>query len=72
MDIQALANQFVRLDLSEPSRVLTCMVSWSSLFDRIRERQYDDPYLRVLKDKVQHGDARDVTIGDDGVLRMQG
>lgn len=37
MDVQALANQFVRLDLSEPSQALACMVSWSSLFDRIRE-----------------------------------
>ncbi|XP_070014428.1 uncharacterized protein [Nicotiana sylvestris] len=37
-----------------------------------RECQYEDPYLLVLKDKVQHGDAKDVTIGDDGVLRIQG
>ncbi|XP_070046381.1 uncharacterized protein [Nicotiana tomentosiformis] len=37
----------------------------------IRERQYDDPHLVVLKCKVQHGDTRDVTIGDYGVLRMQ-
>ncbi|XP_070032237.1 uncharacterized protein [Nicotiana tomentosiformis] len=38
----------------------------------IGERQYDDPHLLVLKDTVQHGDARDVTIVDDGVLRMHG
>ncbi|XP_070013670.1 uncharacterized protein [Nicotiana sylvestris] len=37
-----------------------------------REHQYDDPHLFVFKDKVQHYDARDVTIGDQGVLRMQG
>ncbi|XP_070011329.1 uncharacterized protein [Nicotiana sylvestris] len=36
------------------------------------ERQYDDPHLLVLKDKVRHDDARNVTIRDDGVLRMQG
>lgn len=47
------------------------MVSQSSLYDRIREHQYDDPHLLVLKDTVQHGDAKEVTIGDDGVLRMQ-
>jgi len=70
VDVQALANQFVRLDVSEPSRVLVCVVSRSSLYDYIRERRYDDPYLLVLKDTVQHGDARDVTIGDDGVLRV--
>ncbi|XP_070050481.1 uncharacterized protein [Nicotiana tomentosiformis] len=72
MDVQDLANQFVRLDVSKPSRVLACVVSPSSLYDRIRECQYDDPHLLVLKDTVQHGDARDVTIGDDGVLRMHG
>ncbi|XP_070012917.1 uncharacterized protein [Nicotiana sylvestris] len=38
----------------------------------MRERRYDDPHLLVLEDKVLHGDARDVTIGNNGVLRMQG
>jgi len=27
LDVQALANQFVRLDVSEPSRVFACVVS---------------------------------------------
>ncbi|XP_070013588.1 uncharacterized protein [Nicotiana sylvestris] len=72
MAVQALASQFVRLDLSEPSWVLACMVSQSSLIDCIRERQLDNPHLLFLKDRVQHSDTRDVTIGDDRVLRMQG
>ena len=72
VDVQVLANRFVRLDISEPSQVLACVISRSSLYDRIRERLYDDSHLFVLKDRVQHDDARDVTIGDDGVLRMQG
>ncbi|XP_070056490.1 uncharacterized protein [Nicotiana tomentosiformis] len=72
VDVQALANQFVRLDISEPSQVLAYVVSRSSLNDRIRARLYDDPHLIVLKDTVQHGDARVVTIGDDGVFRMHG
>ena len=58
------------LDISEPSRVLACVVSRSSLYDRIIERQYDDPHLLVLKDTVQHSDSKEVTIGDDGVLGM--
>ncbi|XP_070055192.1 uncharacterized protein [Nicotiana tomentosiformis] len=37
----------------------------------MRERQYDDPHLLVLKDTVQHDDAKDA-IKDDGVLRIQG
>ncbi|XP_070009503.1 uncharacterized protein [Nicotiana sylvestris] len=72
LDVLALAIQFVRLDISEPSRVLACVVSRSSLYDSIRECQYDDPHLLVLKDTVQHGDAKEITIGDDGALRIQG
>ncbi|XP_070009656.1 uncharacterized protein [Nicotiana sylvestris] len=34
----------------------------------VRERQYDDPHLPVLKDSVQHSDAKE----DNGVLQMQG
>ncbi|XP_070032272.1 uncharacterized protein [Nicotiana tomentosiformis] len=34
--------------------------------------QYDDSHLLVLKDAVQHEDAKEVTIGDDWVLRLHG
>ncbi|XP_070054807.1 uncharacterized protein [Nicotiana tomentosiformis] len=37
-----------------------------------RECQYDDPHLFVIKDTVQHCNAKEVPIGDKGVLRMQG
>ncbi|XP_070002122.1 uncharacterized protein [Nicotiana sylvestris] len=72
LDVQALANQFVRLDVSRTIRVLVCTVARSFLFEHIREWQYDDPYLLVLRDKVWHRSAKQVTVGDDGVLRMQG
>ncbi|XP_070057428.1 uncharacterized protein [Nicotiana tomentosiformis] len=72
MDVQALANKFVRLNVSEPSRVLACMVSRSSLHERTRARQYDDLHLLVLNDTIQHSDAKGVSIRDDGVLRMHG
>ncbi|XP_070032300.1 uncharacterized protein [Nicotiana tomentosiformis] len=42
LDVQALANQFVRLDVLEPSQIFACVVSRPSLYDRIRECQYDD------------------------------
>ncbi|XP_070011209.1 uncharacterized protein [Nicotiana sylvestris] len=71
LDVQTLDNQSVRLDVSEPSRVLACTVARSSLFERIREQQYNDPHLPVLTDTVQYGDAKQVTAGDI-VLRMQG
>ncbi|XP_070002623.1 uncharacterized protein [Nicotiana sylvestris] len=72
LDVQALASQFMRLDVSEPSRVLACIVAHSSLWEHIRDRQYDDPHLCVLSDTVQHEGAKQVTLGDDGVLRLQG
>ncbi|XP_070045538.1 uncharacterized protein [Nicotiana tomentosiformis] len=72
LDVHALANQFVTLDVSEPKRVIACMVSRLSLYKRIRERQYDNSHLLFLKDTVQHGDAKEVSIGDDRVLQMQG
>ncbi|XP_070008096.1 uncharacterized mitochondrial protein AtMg00860-like [Nicotiana sylvestris] len=38
MDVQDLANRFVRLDISNPSRVHACVVAESSLFERIKAR----------------------------------
>ncbi|XP_070009501.1 uncharacterized protein [Nicotiana sylvestris] len=72
LDVQALANQFVRLDIFELSRVLACTVARSSLLERNCDRQYDDPHLCVLRDMVQHRGVKKVTLGDDGVLRLQG
>ncbi|XP_070056540.1 uncharacterized protein [Nicotiana tomentosiformis] len=71
-DVRTLSNQFMRLDVSEPSWVLACTVARSSLYERVRERQYNDPHLLVLKDTVQHGGSKKVAMGDDGVLRIQG
>ncbi|XP_070049600.1 uncharacterized protein [Nicotiana tomentosiformis] len=72
LDIQSLANRLVRLDISEPSRILACVVARSSLLERIKARQYDDLYLLVLRETVLQGGAKEVTIGKDGVLRLQG
>ncbi|XP_070036969.1 uncharacterized protein [Nicotiana tomentosiformis] len=72
MDIQALANQFVRFDVTEPSRFLACIVVQSSLLERIKDHRFEDPHLLVLMDTVQWGGAKDIVIGDDGVMRLQG
>ncbi|XP_070053802.1 uncharacterized protein [Nicotiana tomentosiformis] len=71
-NVQALANRFVRLDVSELSRALACTFARSSMYECIRERQYDDPYLLVLKDTVWPGSPKQVTVRDYEVLRMQG
>ncbi|XP_070046231.1 uncharacterized protein [Nicotiana tomentosiformis] len=70
-DVQAFTNQFVSLDVFEPSRILACTVARSSLYEHIRERKYDGPHLLVLRDIVRHSGAKKVTVGDDGVLRRQ-
>ncbi|XP_070042604.1 uncharacterized protein [Nicotiana tomentosiformis] len=70
MDVQTLVNRFVRYLISEASWVLTCVVAQSPLFECIKARQYDEPYLIVLKDTVFLGGAKEVTIVDDGVLRL--
>ncbi|XP_070039632.1 uncharacterized protein [Nicotiana tomentosiformis] len=62
----------MRLDIWEPSRVLASVVSQSSLFECIKARQYDDPHLFFLKDIVQRGGAKEVSIGDDCALRLRG
>ncbi|XP_070032171.1 uncharacterized protein [Nicotiana tomentosiformis] len=72
MVVQDLANKFMRLDILEPSRVVACVVSQPSLFEHIRNRQYDDPHLLTIKDTVLRGSAKEMTISDDGVLRLQG
>ncbi|XP_070025304.1 uncharacterized protein [Nicotiana sylvestris] len=72
LGVQALDNQFVRLDVSEASCVLAYTVARSSLFERIRDWQYDDPHLLILRDIVRHGGSKQVTVRDDGIFRMQG
>lgn len=58
LDVQVLSNQFVRLDISEPSRVLAYVVSRSSLYDRIRERQYDNPFYLSSRTQFSPGMPR--------------
>ncbi|XP_070003095.1 uncharacterized protein [Nicotiana sylvestris] len=38
----------------------------------IKARQFDDPHLVVLRETTLQGSAKEVSIGDDGVLRLQG
>ncbi|XP_070022880.1 uncharacterized protein [Nicotiana sylvestris] len=72
LDIQSLANRLVRLDLLEPSRVLACVVAQSSLLGQIKARQFDDPHLAVLRETVLQGGTKEVSIGEDDALRLQG
>ncbi|XP_070055054.1 uncharacterized protein [Nicotiana tomentosiformis] len=72
LDTQSLANRLVRLHISEPNQVLACVLAQSLLFEWIKARQYDDPHLLVLRETILQGGAKEVTIGEDGVMRLQG
>nr|XP_009624513.1 uncharacterized protein LOC104115550 [Nicotiana tomentosiformis] len=72
IDVQAMSNRFKRLNIFEPSRVLACVTTHPSLFERIKAHQYDDIHLLVLMDRVLCGGDKEAVIGDDGVFRIQG
>nr|XP_009757424.1 PREDICTED: uncharacterized protein LOC104210264 [Nicotiana sylvestris] len=72
LDIQSLANRLVRLDISQPSRFLACVVAQSSLLGKIKAHQFEDLHLAVLRETVLQGSAKGVSIGEDGVMRLQG
>ena len=64
-DVQSLAKSFVRLDISEPRKVLAYMEAISSLLEQIRAQQFDDGDLCKIRDKVLKGEA-------NRVLRIKG
>ncbi|KAK4377094.1 hypothetical protein RND71_003390 [Anisodus tanguticus] len=57
MDVQSLENKFVRLDISEPGKVLACVEAQSSLLEQIRSQLFDNVQLCKICDKVLQGDA---------------
>ncbi|XP_070017666.1 uncharacterized protein [Nicotiana sylvestris] len=72
-----VSNEGIKVD---PKKV-EAVQGWPSLFSAMeiqyflglaRERQYDDSHMLILNNTVQHEDAKEVTIGYDGALRMQG
>ncbi|XP_069146071.1 uncharacterized protein [Solanum lycopersicum] len=71
-DVQSLANSFVRLDISEPHKVLAYMEARSSLLEQIRAQQFDDGDLCKIRDKVLKGEAKAAILDSEGVLRING
>jgi len=72
MHIQLLANSMVRLDISDPRRVLAHMGVQSSLLDRIRGFQFEDEALVAIRDRVLAGDGGQATLDLYGELRFAG
>ena len=49
-DVHSLSNRFVRLDISEPRKVLAYVEARSSLLEKIRAQHFDDGYLCKIRD----------------------
>ncbi|XP_015057693.1 uncharacterized protein LOC107003982 [Solanum pennellii] len=71
-DFQSLANSFVRLDISEPGKVLGYMEARSTLLEKIRAQQFDDGDLCKIRDKGLKGEAKAAILDNEGVLRIKG
>ncbi|XP_069150223.1 uncharacterized protein [Solanum lycopersicum] len=62
-DVQLLANSLVRLQISEEN-------SWK--IEQIHAHKFDDEKLCLIRDKVLGGEAKEVVLDSDGVLRIGG
>ncbi|XP_059295420.1 uncharacterized protein LOC132048750 [Lycium ferocissimum] len=60
MEVQTLAKSFVRPGISDSGRVLSCVEARSSLLDQIKANQFEDAWLRKIRDKVLSGEAKEV------------
>ncbi|XP_070022857.1 uncharacterized protein [Nicotiana sylvestris] len=58
----ALSRKAESMDISEPSQVLACVVAQTSLLGQIKARQFDDPYLAVLRETLLQGSAKEVIV----------
>ncbi|WMV54883.1 hypothetical protein MTR67_048268 [Solanum verrucosum] len=52
--------------------MISFIEAWSSLVEQIREHQLDDKKLCLIRDKVLRGDAKEVVLDSNDVLRIGG
>ncbi|XP_049367958.1 uncharacterized protein LOC125832810 [Solanum verrucosum] len=72
-DVQRLFDSMVRFRVSEESGgVFAFIEARSSLMEQIREHQYEDGKLCLIRDKVMSGEAKKAKIDSEGVLRIEG
>lgn len=71
-DIQSLANDFLRLQVTSEGEVLSHMEVRSKFFEQIKSRSFEVKRLINLREKMLQGEARKSFLYDEGVLRIQG
>ena len=62
----------MRLDISEPRKVLAYIEARSSLLEQIRAQQFDDGDLFKIRDRVIKGEDKAAILDSEGVLRIKG
>ncbi|XP_069149117.1 uncharacterized protein [Solanum lycopersicum] len=66
-------SPMVLLQMSEESDAMIAFIeARSSLVEQIRAHQFDDEKLCLFRDKVLRGEAKEVVLDSDGVLRIGG
>ena len=71
-EVQALANDFMRLEVLEKGGLLACVEARSSFIDKIKGKQFTDEKLIRILDMVLRGEAKEAKIDEEGVLRIKG
>ena len=51
---------------------MACVEARSSFLDKIKGKQFNDEKLIQIRDKVLQGEAKEVTVDEEGVLRIKG
>ena len=70
-EVQNLANDLMRLEVTEKAELLACVEARSSFLDKIKGKQFDDEKLRRIQDKVLRGESKEAQIDEEGVLRIK-
>ncbi|XP_069151997.1 uncharacterized protein [Solanum lycopersicum] len=71
-DVQSLANNFVRHDISESDNALSYMEARLSLFEQILAEKFHDGDLCKIREKVLKVEAKVAILDSEGVLRIKG
>ncbi|WMV41615.1 hypothetical protein MTR67_035000 [Solanum verrucosum] len=70
-DVQRLANNIIWLRISEErAGLIAFKEACTSLVEQMYEHQFDDEKLCLIRDKVLGGEAKEVVLDSDGVLRI--
>ena len=71
-EVQTLSNDFMRFEVNEKGGLLACVEARSSFLDNIKGKQFNDEKLIRIRDKVLGGEAKEVIMDEEGVLRIKG